>query len=336
MMTLYAATGDDVVRIVQQPNGSWRADTVLQDAGAQTVAIDPDDPRRLYVGTFDDGALRSLDGGRSWRPVGEDIPSKRVLSVAISPSRTVNGSNAVYLGTEPSSLYVSEDDGNRWHDLAALRDLPSAPTWSFPPRPWTSHVRWIAPSWHDPELLFVGIELGGVMRSTDGGETWEDRKPGSYHDSHSVMTHPAKRDRIYEAAGEGVAVSQDAGDTWRATDAGMDRHYSWAIALDPEDPDHWFVSASIGPRYAHGDQKSSEARIFRKRGAAAWEPLTTGLGDPMSEMPYAMLIPRDDRSHVYAGTRQGRLYLSQDQGDSWQRCDVQVPAILAMAHALGE
>ena len=79
------------------------------------------------------------------------------------------------------------------------REIPSAPTWSFPPRPWTSHVRWIAPSPDDADLLLVGIELGGVMRSQDGGVTWSDHRPGAQPDCHSLAWHPSGR--AYEAGG---------------------------------------------------------------------------------------------------------------------------------------
>jgi hypothetical protein len=166
---LYAATGQHVVRLTEIGSGQWETDVVFADYGVQCVAVDPDDPQRLFAGTFDDGLFRSLDGGATWNNVSSDIPHDRSPSVAISPSRRSNGKYAVYAGTEPSSLYVSEDNGESWSDLETLRELPSAPTWSFPPRPWTSHVRWIALSDHDPELIFAGIELGGVMRSTDGG-----------------------------------------------------------------------------------------------------------------------------------------------------------------------
>ena len=94
--------------------------------------------------------------------------------MAVSPT---NG--AVYAGCEPSMLFRSDDGGATWRELESLRSIPSAPTWSFPPRPWTSHVRWIAPSPHDAGLLLVGIELGGLMWSEDGGETWEDHRPGA-------------------------------------------------------------------------------------------------------------------------------------------------------------
>jgi photosystem II stability/assembly factor-like uncharacterized protein len=337
MTVLFAATGNHVVRLEGSSDDvQWNDRILLENRGVQCIAVDPDNPNRLFAGTFDDGLFRSLDGGESWRQVGESIPYNRFPSVAVSPSRRVSGLSAVYAGTEPSSLYVSEDDGETWTDLASLRDLPSAPTWSFPPRPWTSHVRWIALSVHDPELIFAGIELGGVMRSTDGGKTWEDRKPGSYHDSHCIRTHPVDRTRIYEAAGGGVAISIDAGDTWTPVDEGMDRHYVWALAVDPDDPERWFVSASHSARYAHRDDESSEAMIYRKEGDQPWQPAMSGLEQPMPEMPYVLLTIPGEPATIFAGTRQGSLFISTNRGDSWDRTNVQLDGILQLVHAPAE
>jgi photosystem II stability/assembly factor-like uncharacterized protein len=83
-------------------------------------------------------------------------------------------------------LFVSRDEGASWQEQRALQEIPSRPTWSFPPRPWTSHVRSIATSRHDARLLLAGIELGGVMRSEDGGETWSDHRPGAQLDVHAL------------------------------------------------------------------------------------------------------------------------------------------------------
>lgn len=327
MTILYAATGKHVARISQTGDGQWTSSLVLENHGVQCVAVDPANPERLFAGTFDDGLFRSRDAGNSWVRVDHDISHDRFPSVAISPSRSAGGLNIVYAGTEPSSLYISEDDGESWSDLSELRSLPSAPTWSFPPRPWTSHIRWIALSWHDPDLIFAGVELGGVMRSIDGGATWEDRKPGSYHDSHCIRTHPADSTRIYEAAGGGVAASHDAGDTWKPVDEGMDRHYVWALAVDPRDPDRWFVSATHSAQYAHRDADSSEAVIFRKTGSDPWVPLSRGLDLPMAEMPYALVIPEDEPSTIFAGTRQGSLLISDDAGDSWRKTEIKLDGI---------
>jgi photosystem II stability/assembly factor-like uncharacterized protein len=295
--------------------------------------VDPHDPDRVYAGTFDEGLYRTLDGGETWEQVGHGIPDRRVLSVAISPSDRTGGRSVVYAGTEPSNLYRSEDDGRTWRVFPALRELPSAPSWSFPPRPWTSHVRWIALSVADPGLVLAGIELGGVMRSRDGGETWEDRKPGACLDAHSLATHPEDGARVYEAAGDGVAVSMDAGDSWRRVDEGMDRHYSWGLAVDPADPDLWYVSASHGPGIAHRDEGSAEAVLYRRRGDRPWEPLDGGLPSPLPHMPYALVSLRSRPGSLVAGLRNGELLASDDAGDSWRTLDVRLPKVLALGEA---
>lgn len=331
--TLFAATGDDVVKLTSPDGERFEITTALAGVGAQCIAIDPHDSMRLITGTFDKGLFRTSDGGATWQQIGEGLAHQRVLSVAISPSLRTNGRSALFAGTEPSALFRSEDDGQSWQEMPALAKLPSAPTWSFPPRPWTSHVRWITPSWTDPDLIFVGIELGGVMRSVDGGQTWEDRKPGSYHDSHAIAMHPTATRRVYEAAGGGVAASQDAGDTWHEVDDGMDRHYAWGLAVDPADPDLWYVSASFSARYAHHLERDARAVIFRKRGDTPWQALDGGLPQPLDVMPYALLAPLDRPGEVYAGMNKGELYHSADRGDSWQKLAVELPSITALAYA---
>jgi photosystem II stability/assembly factor-like uncharacterized protein len=220
---------------------------------------------------------------------------------------------AVYAGTEPSRLFRSDDRGESWRELKALLELPSRPSWSFPPRPWTSHVHWIAPSPHDPGLLLVGIELGGLMRSTDGGQSWQDHRPGAQRDVHSLAWHPHTAGRAYEAGGGGAAFSTDAGETWQPADDGRDRHYTWSVTVDPDDPDCWYVSASTGPYAAHG-RRDPQARIYRRRHGEAWQLLAGGLPEPLPAMPYALLAT-DGR--LFAGLADGLLWESRDQGDSW-------------------
>ena len=329
---LFATTGSAVARLDVRSDGRVHTTTSLDGSGAQCIAVDPADPGRAFVGTFDAGVYRTRDAGQTWERVSHGLPHARVLSIAISPSRQVDGLRAVYAGTEPSHLYRSDDDGATWHELPALTSLPSAPTWSFPPRPWTSHVRWIALHHDDPNLIFAGIELGGVMRSTDGGETWEDRKPGSYHDSHAVLTHPLAPGRVYEAAGGGVALSDDAGATWRAVDDGMDRHYVWGLAVDSADPDLWYVSASFSARDAHNTNGQARARIYRKRGETPWE-LAGGMKDPIPSMPYALLALRDRPGTLVAGMHDGEIFVTEDAGDSWTQLHVRLPSLLALGEA---
>jgi photosystem II stability/assembly factor-like uncharacterized protein len=309
-MRLYAATGDSIVRL-DEDGGAWRAETSLEGSSAQCLACDPVHADVVYAGLRSGGVRRSTDGGQTWSDC--RLPETEVFSLAVS---TANG--AVYAGCEPSRLFRSDDGGESWRALDALLDLPSRPTWSFPPRPWTSHVRWIAPSPHDGDLLLVGIELGGLMRSVDGGATWADHRPGAQRDVHSIAWHPRVQARAYEAGGGGAASSQDGGDTWRPADDGRDRHYAWAVTADPDDPDLWYVSASTGPFAAHGG-RDPQARIFRRRADEPWRALAGGLPDPLHSMPYA-LTAADGR--LLAGLADGQVWESQDRGDTWRRLEI--------------
>jgi photosystem II stability/assembly factor-like uncharacterized protein len=333
---LFAATGDGVARLDIDDQGTVETTLLLEGSGAQCVAVDPHDPERVFVGTFDDGVHRTLDGGATWEPVGASLLHPRVLSIAVSPIDRPGGRSAVFAGTEPGALFRSEDGGRTWQGFPRLGELPSAPTWSFPPRPWTHHARWIAFHPSDPATIYVGIELGGVMCARDGGATWEDRKPGSQHDAHAIATHPAAPDRVYEAAGGGAARSDDAGATWRPADEGMDRHYVWGLAVDAVDPDLWYVSASHGANYAHRNNGDAQAILYRKRGEAPWEALggpDSGLERPLPYMPYALVAPRGRENVLLAGMQNGDLFLTMDAGDSWWRLETGLDRLLALSEA---
>jgi hypothetical protein len=230
---VFAVTGEDVAGFEL---GQADAEPLLRGVGARSVAVDPLDPDRVYVGTFDQGVFASRDGGRSWRQDERGLEDRRVMSVAVSPSHRESGVSVVYAGTEPSNLHRSEVGGRSFARLPALRELPSEPRWSFPPRPWTHHVSTIALHPTDPDRLTVGIELGGVMRSFDGGASWIDHNRQAHSDAHRLLTHPLAPDRLYEVAGQGIARSDDRGENWTRYEDGLDRHYGWAQALDPADP----------------------------------------------------------------------------------------------------
>jgi hypothetical protein len=313
MARLYAATGDSIVRLDMTGNG-WRAETFLAGSGAQCLALDPADADTVYAGLREGGVRRTTDGGRTW--VDCALPEPGVFSLAVSAA-----DGAVYAGTEPSRLFRSDDRGDSWRELETLLELPSRPTWRFPPRPWTSHVRWIAPSPHVARLILVGIELGGLMRSSDGGETWQDHRPGAQRDVHSLAWDPNRPGWAYEAGGGGAAFSDDAGETWQAADDGRDRHYTWSVAVEPNVADVWYVSASTGPFAAHG-RGDPQARIYRREGAEPWSALSGGLPEPLPAMPYA-LIATDGR--LFAGLSDGQIWESNDRGDSWYVLHVGAP-----------
>ena len=320
-MRLHGATGDGVF-VLEAGQGCWTAGLALDGSGARCLALDPREPATLYAGSAEQGLFKSGDAGRSWQSLG--LPHNAVFSIAVSP---VDG--ALYAGCEPSMIFKSRDGWESWHELSGLRSLPSAPTWSFPPRPWTSHVRWLAPSPHDAGVLLAGIELGGVMRSADGGESWADQRPGAQLDVHALAWHPTAEGRAYEAGGGGAAWSRDGGESWEAADRGRDRHYTWALAVDPFDPDRWYVSASPGPQYAHRPGQA-RGRLYRWQGDGPWQLLAGGLPQPLENMIYALAtVP----GFVFAGLINGEIYMSDDLGDAWSRLQVHgdpLPGITAL------
>jgi hypothetical protein len=321
---LYAATGDGIARLEESAE-AWTVELSLAGSGAQCLAVDPGDPETVYAGLREGGVRRTSDAGRTWADCG--LPEPGVFSLAVSPA-----DGAVYAGTEPSRLFRSDDGGETWRELDALLGLPSQPSWSFPPRPWTSHVRWIAPSPHDADLLLVGIELGGLMRSDDGGTSWQDHRPGAQRDVHSLAWHPRVPGRAYEAGGGGAALSVDAGESWQPADTGRDRNYTWSVAVDPDDPDCWYLSASTGPFAAHG-HRDPQALIYRRRGDETWHPLGGGLPEPLTAMPYA-LVATDGR--LFAGLADGQIWSSDDRGDRWAGLQLRgdtLPSLVALADA---
>jgi photosystem II stability/assembly factor-like uncharacterized protein len=310
-MPVYVCSRDDRLTRLEWDRRSWAALPVLEGVSASCVATEGE---RVLVGTRGDGALLSSDGGGSWEPI--DLPEPDVLSVAIGAA-----DGALYAGTEPSRLFVSRD-GDAWTELEALQEIPSKDRWSFPPRPWTHHVRWIAPDPFDSERLLVGIELGGVMYSEDGGQSFSDHRPGAKRDAHCLAWHPSAAGRAYQAAGDGAAWSRDGGASWKSLDTGRDLRYCWALALDPADPDRWYVSAASGPRTAHAGEGAS-GRLY------VWEDdAWRALDLPGGSMPYA-LAASDEA--LLAAMADGRVLQSGDRGETWEETGVRIGSALAMA-----
>jgi hypothetical protein len=314
MPRLFVCTGDGLV-LLAGTGRSWESSPLLEETPARCVAAGHD---RLLVGTRD-GVLVSFDDGASWQRA--ELPEPEVFSVAIGA-----GDGMLFAGTEPSRLFRSSD-GEHWEELDALQAIPSRDRWSYPPRPWTSHVRWIAPNPHRPERLLVGIELGGLMYSDDGGASFTDHRPGAERDVHALAWHPRVEGRAYEAAGGGAAWSHDGGWSWEPADGGRAHRYCWALAVDQDDSDRWYVSAAHGPRQAHGGGPA-RAGLYRWQDAGPWEPIEVGLPNPIDSMPYALA---SSTAGLFAGLADGRVFHSADRGDRWEELPLRVRSIVAMA-----
>lgn len=311
MTTVYAAMRNAL--LVARGDG-WEVDRRLGDRELQCLAASSAAPERLFVGTFEDGLLRSTDGGRSFERVGRTIDSERVMSVAVSPHDPAE----IWVGTEPSAVYRSRDAGDGWERMKGITDLPSESEWYFPPRPDTHHVRWIELDPNASSRVYVGIELGALVVSDDGGESWRERPPGSRRDNHSLATHPDDPGRVYSAAGDGYAESHDGGESWDHPQEGLDHRYCWSVRPDPADPDTVLVSSANGARSAHSSG-TADAHVYRRRDGV-WERLADR-GLPMGEGVVRAVLATHEEG-FYAANNRG-LFRSSDAGDSWERLPVE-------------
>src|SRR6478609_9433191 len=116
-----------------------------------------------------------------------------------------------------------------------------------------------------PNVFYIGVNNGGVWKTTDYGRTWnpifDDQPTGSIGD---IAVAPSNPDVIYVGSGEGlhrpdlsvgdgVYRSRDAGKTW--THLGLrDAQQIAAIAVDPRDPRRLFIAAAGHP-YGPSDER---------------------------------------------------------------------------------
>lgn len=318
-----STTGKGLMLAAGITGEQWSVENLLDGLELTCLAADPAHAGGVYAGTRGRGILFSKDYGRSWSPAGLSGHTVK----AISASRVDPG--VVYAGTKPALIFISRNHGQHWDELPSFRKIFSRRFWFSPAEaPYSAYVQGIALSPTNRNVIVVGIEAGAVVRSTDGGKSWEDHRKGALRDCHSIAFHASNGDWVYEAGGTGagVAISRDEGGTWNQMRAGLDRHYGWACASDPVHPDVWYVSASTSPFKAHSDG-DAQAYIFRSAGGAHWQKLGGGLPQPLNYMPYALLTDPGAPGHLYAGLSNGHVWFSSDYGDAWEKLPFELNGI---------
>lgn len=273
------------------------------------LTADPRTPGRAWCGTQRGGVFRTDDAGSSWRPCG--LEGQSIMSITASPAEA----EVVWVGTEPSVVWRSADGGERWEQTSRLDVLPSSPTWAFPPKPDTHHVRWIACHPQQAGRLWVAIEAGALVSTADGGRRWHDKVPGGPYDTHELAIHPDLPDSLRVAAGDGYYESDDGGATWRRPRSGLDVGYLRSVAIDPGQSDVVIVSASSGPRSAYA-AGVSDGRLYRRVAQGGWERVREGWPERPSTIA-PLLIPGARAGELWAADERG-LHRSSDGGVSWR------------------
>jgi photosystem II stability/assembly factor-like uncharacterized protein len=308
-----ATDGKGIARAQHGPNRDWAVEQLMSEHRVTCLAADPSDRRRVYAGTRN-GVLRSDDAGLTWRA--SAMGGHVVKALAVSP----HDPDIVYAGTKPALMFISRDGGQTWAELEGFRRIPNRWWWFSPAEPpdWRAYVIAIAPSPTDPDVILAGVELGAVVRSADGGQSWSRHRQGALRDCHSLKFHAADGDWAYEAGGTGggASVSRDSGLTFRKAKIGLAKHYGIVCAADPENPESWYVCVAPSPRNAFGD--NAEIYLYRATDGVGWQPIGWE-PHPLSVAPTALVTVPGAPGHLYAGLRNGHVWHTTDYGDAWTR-----------------
>jgi photosystem II stability/assembly factor-like uncharacterized protein len=270
----------------------------------------------LIAGTHGLGVARSDDGGMSWRLANAGLSH---FDVWVVKAERLGGRERLFAGTLPAHLLVSEDGAASWRELTALREVPSAPQWSFPPPPHQGHVLDVGVL---QETLYVGIEVGALLRSDDGGASFTELPVNpdvSEVDIHRLVLHPKRPRRILAATGWGMIVSDDGGASWRNGERLPGIDYPIPLVAHPDDPDLLFVAGGEGWPPNWYQIGRSRAKIARSRdGGRSWQRLLGGLPDGQRPTFGGLALEAwDGGFSVLAADTDGQVYESGDGGDCW-------------------
>ena len=143
----------------------------------------------------------------------------------------------MFAGTRPARMYGSHDGGRTWVQLAL--ELPA-----------TTRITGIAVDPEDTETIYVGIEVGGLLRSVDGGRRWETINEGlTDPDVHALCVCASSPPTLHVATASDIFRSCDWGEHWEALRLKDDLALTYfrSLAVTPDNPDVLYVTAGVAP-----------------------------------------------------------------------------------------
>jgi photosystem II stability/assembly factor-like uncharacterized protein len=307
--TILVGTIGQGVMMSADDGGSWTRASVRQgmhsDCIVKALLSDPRQTDVVYAGT-DMGLYRSDSGGGRWQLQDTPMSGSMVWSLAIDPV----DQRVMFAGTGTPSkpaIYRSRDAGQTWEQLSV--DISAECENVGTPRPTG-----IAIDPTDHRRVWVGLEVDGVRHSRDGGETWT-RVNGQIPnpDVHSVLVVAGPPKAVFAVVNDDVWRSTDEGVTWQPARARevFPWHYPRSIAVRPDDARTVFLTL--------GDSTPGRVgTLMRSTDAGAtWQALALPV-QPNSAM-WTVSIPAAAPDTVFAASRYGYLYRSDDGGDSWRK-----------------
>jgi photosystem II stability/assembly factor-like uncharacterized protein len=277
----------------------------------RAIATHPDQPDVVYVGT-QHGPYRSADHGEHWERV--DIPDHGlpVWSLLFDP----RDSDVMYAGYENCEIFRSEDGGEHWRQLPVSVRFPEVTV--APGANPAKRVLELAADHANPREIYGAIEVGGIIRSLDGGEHWENMSHGQYLnddtvDMHGVLSGRWRPGMVFAIGRAGLFTSADQGKHWASARLeplnAKGQTYCRDIREVPGDPKTIWVAAGA-------NFESELGVLFRSTdGGASWARVKMGV-EPKTTI-FALAFDERQPRRMYCATSGGEVFASEDSGRSW-------------------
>jgi hypothetical protein len=348
-MFIMVGTQKGLFRYQSDDRRHWRAlAPVLTGDPVFISAYDPD-TETLFAGVnsefYGPSVRRSRDYGETFDTGGQglqydqDDPERVTRVWAIRPA----GGGRVYAGVEASGLFRSDDGGDTWREVRALREHPTHETWGEGAGGKCLHTVAIDP--FDRRRLYTACSTGGVYRSDDAGASWrpvnrniraehvpdELLYPESGQCVHKVVMSPARSGRMWARSHAGVYRSDDGAETWQAVDGGLPSDFGFPMVGHPTQADRAFVIplASDMERWF----PANRATVYRTDDAGeTWTALNGGLPAEAYSVVLRDAFAGDGESPqgLYFGTTSGSVYASGDEGETWVTVAQELPRVLSV------
>jgi photosystem II stability/assembly factor-like uncharacterized protein len=232
----------------------------------------------------------------------------------------------MFVGTgtpTPAMMYRSQDGGRTWEkrpvEVAAECEAVGTPRFTG-----------IAVDPSEPSHIWAGLEVDGARHSSDGGATWTIVDVTGRRDIHNVAVTAGPPKTVFIIANREIYASTDNGRSWEAR--GMQECLPWdyprkenylrGIAVDPGNPKR--ILLSFGDFTPGTSGALAETEDFGK----SWKLLPLPV-EPNSTM-WTFGINADDPGIVFAASRYGYLYRSDDGGASWSKLRRELSEIAAV------
>ena len=293
---------------------------------------------RLFAGTGA-GLFVSDDSGETWRSAG--LEDREVWQVRGEPG----SDTVIYAGTQPAGLFRSDDAGETWVEIESFANAPEAANWCVPvDPPLPGRARALVIDDHDPRRMWVGVEVGGVMSTCDGGQSWTLIKPGDNPDLHMMWPHPAEPGVLFASTGygredhiaeeiegnAGVFRSDDYGLTWGYAWAGITPRYSRPMCIDDRAPYALTVASAPTAFSSFKDPEGAHAMLFRSEDkGVSWRSLCDAAHSPSGANFHGLAVDPERPGGVIVGTDTGEVWRVGNSAE-WSEVASGLPAVLAL------